>query len=211
MSQPANTSSKDSSPITNPEPTPSLSQLELLPAEMKIEILSHLESLSEVRSLALASPSYNAVFRLNRTRILETMLQLNICKELLARGGHDLLNPHPFDCFDLIVPKEAKVPEYAIISAVQNLFLQARKGGQLMISAYNRDALREVVAAAGEKKNNGRMGTANDMRSSNPERRWRAKTALPYGVYDPEQHTLVTVWDKGYFYGVRRGGWSWMW
>ena len=164
-SRPANTSSKPSSLVTNLKPSPSKSYLDLLPPELKTEIFCHLDSPADVRSLAHAFPSFKAVRRLNKRQI-DTSVQrqrihpetLDMCQELYLRGLRgirDLLNPSPFESFDVLIPKTTGLLATEcdeIACAVRDLFLQARSGDRIRLCARDRVALSKVVAVAGATK-----------------------------------------------------------
>ena len=138
--------------------------IDSLPAELKLEILSQFNSPADVRSLRLASSSYNAVFGLNSTRILKAVQRnrfhpdtLAVCQELSAHGVHgvrDLLNPGPFPSFDVIVMESsyANYDRSDLACAVRSLFVQARSGERIDLCAEDRKALREIVAVTASRK-----------------------------------------------------------
>ena len=114
-------------------------------------------------------------------------------QEMLARGVdgvNDLLNPRRFQYFDVIIPK-AEIRDWTV-SAVRELFQLARSGKPIALDARDRDALKEVAAVAGYYMY---QGLGPDRDSDDPERRWRARTNLPYGVYDRKKHVWLQVAD----------------
>ena len=192
---------------SRPAKPPAKCHLDLLPPELKLEILSQFDSPADVRSLRLASSSYNAVFGLNSTRILKAVQRnrfhpdtLAVFQELFARGVHgvgDLLTPDRFASFDLIHMQSSFVDAPELEHALRSLFVQVRSGERIDLDAEDREVLGEIVDVAGSLKAEMDFERASDIVRNERESWCRAGVRLPFRVYDIDEYSWILVSKSG--------------